>query len=65
MDQYTKKLVLSPEGQYALEREAVAWPQQQIRAKKITSKLGLNFAVNVDFWVCNDDFKKKILKAKT
>ena len=34
MDQYTKKLVLSPEGQYALEREAVAWPQQQIRAKK-------------------------------
>ena len=27
--------------------------------KKITSKLGLNFAVNVDFWVCNDDFNKK------
>ena len=32
-------------------------PQQRIRANKITSKLGLglNFAVNVDFWVCNDD----------
>ena len=30
-------------------------------SKKITSKLGLglNFAVNVDFWVCNDDFTKK------
>ena len=43
-------------GQYAIEREAVAWPP-----KKITSKLGigLNFAVNVDFWVCNDDFNKK------
>ena len=37
-------------GQYALEREAVARPQQRIRAKKkITSKLrlGLNFAGNV------------------
>ena len=35
--------------------------------KKITSKLemGLNLAVNVDFWVCNDDFNKKKLKAKT
>ena len=34
--------------------------------KKITSKLelGLNFAVNVDFWVYKDDFNKK-LKAKT
>ena len=21
--------------------------------------LGLNFAVNVDFWVCNEDFNKK------
>ena len=32
-----------------------------MRANKITSKLGLglNFAVNVDFWVCNDDFNKK------
>ena len=31
------------------------------KSKKITSKLemGLNFAVNVDFWVCNDDFNKK------
>ena len=28
---------------------------------KITSMLGLglNFAVNVDFWVCNEDFNKK------
>ena len=35
--------------------------RQRIRAKKITSKvgLGLNFAVNVDFWVSNDDFNKK------
>ena len=40
---------------------AVARPQQGIRAKKLTSKvgLGLNFAVNVDLWVCNDDFNKK------
>ena len=32
-----------------------------MRAKKITTKigLGLNFAVNVHFWVCNDDFNKK------
>ena len=22
-------------------------------------ELGLHFAVNVDFWVCNDDFNKK------
>ena len=31
------------------------------KRKKITSKLelGLNFAVNFDFWVCNDDFNKK------
>ena len=38
-----------------------------MRAKKITSKLelGLNFAVNVEFWVCKDDFNKKKLKAKT
>ena len=51
-----------------VEWEAVAWPQQGIRANKITSKLelGLNFAVNVDFWVFNDDLnKKKKLKAKT
>ena len=49
------------QGWYALEREAVAWPQQRTRANKITSKLGLglNFVVNVDFWVCNDDFNKK------
>ena len=39
--------------------------QQRIRAKRITSKLGigLNFVVNIDFWVCKNDFKKK-LKAK-
>ena len=51
----------SRQGQYSLEWEAVARPQQGIRAKKITSKLelGLNFAVNVDFWVCKDDFNKK------
>ena len=50
----------SRQGQYALEWEAVARPQQGIRAKKITSKLelGLIFAVNVDFWDCNDDLKK-------
>ena len=55
------------QGQYALEWKAVAWPQQGIRAEKITSMLGLglNFAVNVDFWVCNKDFNKKNLKAKT
>ena len=55
------------QGQYSPEWEAVARPQQRIRAKKITSKLemGLNFAVSVDFWVCNDDLKKKKLKAKT
>ena len=31
------------------------------KSKKIDSKLelGLNFAVNVDFWVCKDDFNKK------
>ena len=42
--------------------KAVAWPQQGIRAEKITSMLGLglNFAVNVDFWVCSEDFNKKI-----
>ena len=41
--------------------------QQGIRAKKIASKvgLGLNFAVNVDLWVCKEDFNKKKLKAKT
>ena len=27
--------------------------------------LGLNFAVNVDLWVCKEDFNKKKLKAKT
>ena len=39
----------------------VARPQQGIRAKKITFKLelGLNFAVNVNFSVCKDDFNKK------
>ena len=56
----------SRHGQYALEWEAVARPQQRIRANKITSKLGLglNFAVNVDFWVCNDDFNKKKWRQK-
>ena len=36
------------------------------KSKKITSKLelGLNFAVNVDFWVCNDDFSKKKTEGK-
>ena len=41
---------------------AVSSAQQRIKANKITSKLGLglNFAVNVNFLVCNDDdFKKK------
>ena len=52
--------------QYALEWEAVARPQQGTRAEKITSKLGLglNFAVNVDFWVCNKDFNKKNWRQK-
>ena len=26
--------------------------------------MGLNFAVNVDLWVCNDDFNKKKNKGK-
>ena len=36
-------------------------PAMHESKKKITSKLGLglNFAVNVSFWVCNDDFNKK------
>ena len=36
------------------------------KSKKITSKvrLGLNFAVNVDLWVCNDDFNKKNWRQK-
>ena len=56
----------SRHGRYALEWEAVTRPQQRIRANKITSKLGLglNFAVNVDFWVCNDDFNKKNWRQK-
>ena len=56
----------SRQGRYALKWEAVAWPQQRIRANKITSKLGLglNFAVNVDVWVCNDDFNKKNWRRK-
>ena len=31
------------------------------KSKKIASKVGLrlNFAVNVDLWVCKDDFNKK------
>ena len=35
-------------------------------SKQITCKLGLglNFAVNVDFWVCNDDFDKKKTEGK-
>ena len=42
-------------------------PARNKSQKKITSKLelGLNFAVDVDFWVCNDNFNKKKLKAKT
>ena len=36
---------------------------REINKKKKTCKLGLhvalNFAVNVDFWVCNNDFNKK------
>ena len=41
-------------------------PPRNKSKKKITSKLELrlNFAVNVDFWVCKDDFNKKKLKAK-
>ena len=36
-------------------------PARNKSKKKITCKLGLglNFAVNVDFWVCNDYFNKK------
>ena len=36
------------------------------KSKKITCKLGLglNFAVNVDFWVCNDDFNKNKTEGK-
>ena len=51
----------SRQGQFALEWEAVAQPEQRIRAKKFTAKLGLglNFVGNVDFWVCNEDFNQK------
>ena len=50
-----------PKTKYALEREAVARPGQRIRANIFIAKLGLglNFAGNVDFWVCNEDFNKK------
>ena len=36
------------------------------KSKKITSKLelGLTFSVNVDFWVCKDDFNKKKTEGK-
>ena len=36
-------------------------PTRNKSKKKVTSKLelGLNLAVNVDFWVCKDDFNKK------
>ena len=36
-------------------------PARNKSKKKITSnlELGLNFAVNVDFWVCKDDLLKK------
>ena len=36
------------------------------KSKQITSKLelGLNCAVNVDFWVCNDDFNKNNQRQK-
>ena len=41
--------------------ELVAQPEQRIRAKTFTAKLGLglNFAGNVDFWPCHEDFNKK------
>ena len=41
-------------------------PARNKSKKKITSKLelGLNFAVNVDFWVCKDDFNKKKTEGK-
>ena len=56
----------SRQGQYALEREAVARPQQRMRAKKITSKLGLglNFAVNVFRFATMISIKKKKTKGK-
>ena len=41
-------------------------PARDKSKKKISSKLelGLNFAVNVDFWVCSDDFNKKNTEGK-
>ena len=41
-------------------------PAMNESKKRITSKLGLglNFAVNVDIWVCNDDFNKKKTEGK-
>ena len=44
-------------------RSCSSAPATNKSKKKITSKLelGLNFAVNVDLWVCNDDFHKKKL----
>ena len=47
-------------------RDCSLAPRTNKSKKKITPKLGLglNFAVNVDFWVCNDDFKKKKTEGK-
>ena len=41
-------------------------PARNKSTRKITSKLelGLNFAVNVDFWVCKDDFNKEKTEGK-
>ena len=48
--------------QNALKRVAIARPGQRMRRKKIAYDplLGLNFAVNVEFWLCNEDFDKKL-----
>ena len=42
-------------------RSRSSTPARNKSKKKITPKLelGLNFSVNVDFRVCNDDFNKK------
>ena len=46
-------------------RDCSSTPARNKSKKKVTSKLelGLNFVVNVNFSVCNDDFNKKNCKS--
>ena len=54
-------VMLKIEARSVCTRMRGSTPARNKSKKKITSKLklGLNFAVNVDFWVCNDDLKEK------